>query len=159
MNRSSGRWAALASLLVMLAAPAYAEDPAKEREGVRDAVRAKARARRRPEVPQADLTFRGAGVMAAEGIVHRVSDGEVMLAVPLDATRATALAGAGFRRIARPEDIADRTILNDHVYLAYLVAPGCPDAEALATWAGSKVRLELKRTDQGKALIVAAKKR
>ena len=95
--------------------------------------------------------------MKTKGVLHSIEDGAVLLAIKVSEESAAQLVRAGFQRISKRKDIADRTILKGRLFLAYNLSKKAPSAKALKRKIGSRVELTLQKTSATHAVVIGVK--
>lgn len=92
----------------------------------------------------------------AVGVIDRIVDGEVLLAMKMTPREAVQMTKMGFRHVPTPAKVSDRTIYKDTAYIVYRVAPNGPALESLQALIGRRVELKLTSQGRSPAFIVEA---
>jgi hypothetical protein len=100
-----------------------------------------------PQVEQ----FRDAKASEYDAIVHSVLGQGVVLGVPIEASREEDLVKIGFRRVATPAEIDDRTI---HAGYVYQYRSAWEEAVVKDIKPGMKVKVEFRLTENGDSFVM-----
>jgi hypothetical protein len=95
--------------------------------------------------------------LKAQGVLHSVQDGMVILETKIRKQLSQKLAIAGFQVVSTAKEITSRTIYKDRMYVGYGIAKNGPKPGLLKSKIGKNVVLTMRRLENHSAVVTGLK--